>query len=112
MFYSMNVVSYAGTNASNVGTAIGCTVSSDGSQMCTPTTPNANILPTAGVFGDFLDALNMIITIGKGVFLPYFLLLQFGVNATIAGIYNFAMMMCWAALIIYVVGNRDVTSIF
>jgi len=110
IFYNANVANYGDVNSSQVQTALNCKVNTDGSQSCTPVTPNANILSIAGVFGDFIDGLHTLEAMAIGIFLPYFLLTSFGVSVLLAGIYNFAMMLTWGALLIYVVSARDIVG--
>lgn len=114
-FYSANVVTYPGINASAIQNDLGCTSYQNGSMICTPSTPNANILSIAGVFGDFIDGLHILITMATGIILPYFFVSHFlsliGVSGTlniaIAGIFNLVMMVTYGALLIYVISARD-----
>ena len=114
LFYSANVAPY-GNNASNIQSSLGCTTYSNGSMDCTPVTPNANILSIAGVFGDFIDALHMLIQIAAGVILPYYFVQHYlgliGVGGTfvvsLAAIFNMGMWVDYGALYMYFVSARD-----
>lgn len=108
------MVGYSDVNETGLAQSIGCTQMLSGQTSCTPTTPNINILPTAGVFGDFLDALHTLYQMAAGAFLPYYLVIAYlGQGAVgIATIIQTAFLFMYGGLIIYVVGNRDPEGIY
>jgi hypothetical protein len=106
-FYAANVVPDSNVNASTIASAIHCTQYANGTQSCTPFSPNPNTYSFFAPFGDWIDGMTMLISVAKGLFLPYYFIVAFGFPPLAATIYNLGMMFVWAGLVIYIITLRD-----